>query len=182
MRSRAPRSCSRLTTAPWHWASSRFSAASSSMCWETARKRAAAVAEGPCARGRSLVASLIGLDYPEAALQLIVVDDGSEDATGALLASLARRESRLTSVTRPRGATGGKAAALNAALPLVTAAGLTAFLLFTYVDRPGDPSLWIAWSAPRVFSPLTVLFALAAACARDEPEAGARETPRPPSR
>jgi hypothetical protein len=70
----------------------------------------------------------------------------------------------------------------DAALPLVTAAGLTAFLLFTYVDRPGDPSLWIAWSAPRVFSPLAVLFALAAACARDEPEAGARETPRPPSR
>src|SRR5262249_20163578 len=42
----------------------------------------------------------------------------------------------------------------DAAIPLVTAAGLSAFLLFTYLDRPGDPSQWIAWSAPRVFSPL----------------------------
>jgi hypothetical protein len=55
----------------------------------------------------------------------------------------------------------------DAALPLVTAAGLAAFLLFTYLDRPGDPSQWIAWSAPRVFSPLPMLFALAALTARD---------------
>ncbi len=56
----------------------------------------------------------------------------------------------------------------DAAIPLVTAAGLSAFLLFTYLDRPGDPSQWIAWSAPRVFSPLPMLFALAAAGAREE--------------
>lgn len=69
----------------------------------------------------------------------------------------------------------------DAALPLVTAAGLTAFLLFTYVDRPGDPSQWIAWSAPRVFSPLSVLFALAAACARED-RSGERRGSGPPSR
>jgi hypothetical protein len=51
----------------------------------------------------------------------------------------------------------------DAAIPLATAAALSAFLLFTYLDRPGDPSQWIAWSAPRVFSPLPMLFALAAA-------------------
>ena len=51
----------------------------------------------------------------------------------------------------------------DAAIPLVTAAALSAFLLFTYLDRPGDPSQWIAWSAPRVFSPLPMLFALSAA-------------------
>jgi hypothetical protein len=56
----------------------------------------------------------------------------------------------------------------DAAVPLVTAAGLAAFLLFTYLDRPGDPSQWIAWSAPRVFSPLPMLFALAATTARGD--------------
>jgi hypothetical protein len=66
----------------------------------------------------------------------------------------------------------GRALRSDAVLPLAAAAGLTAFLLFTYVDRPGDPSQWIAWSAPRVFSPLCMLFALAAACVRGEPAPG----------
>ena len=57
-----------------------------------------------------------------------------------------------------------------AALPLThrwilsigTAAILTAFFLFTYIHRPEDPSLWISWSAARVFSPVAMLLALAA--------------------
>ncbi len=57
----------------------------------------------------------------------------------------------------------------GAAIPLAAAAALSAFLLFTYLDRPGDPSQWIAWSAPRVFSPLPVLFALAATATREDP-------------
>jgi hypothetical protein len=67
----------------------------------------------------------------------------------------------------------------RAAIPLAAAAGLIAFGLFVYLDRPSDPTAWISWSAARVFSPLAVLFSLAAACARGEPGAGAREAPRP---
>jgi hypothetical protein len=52
-------------------------------------------------------------------------------------------------------------------IPLGVAAALMAFLLFTYMDRPGDPSTWISWSAARVLSPLATLFALATVGARD---------------
>lgn len=51
-----------------------------------------------------------------------------------------------------------------AALPLGTAAALAGFLVFTYLHFAGDSAQWIAWSAPRVFAPVPVLFALAAAC------------------
>ena len=54
-----------------------------------------------------------------------------------------------------------------AALPLGTAAALAGFLVFTYLHSAGGPAQWIGWSAPRVFAPLPVLFALAAACGRD---------------
>jgi hypothetical protein len=47
-------------------------------------------------------------------------------------------------------------------LPLGIAAALTGFLLFTYLHRSEDPSLWISWSAARVLSPLAMLFGLAA--------------------
>ena len=58
-------------------------------------------------------------------------------------------------------------------LPLGTAAILTAFFLFTYIHRAEDPSLWISWSAPRIFSPLAVLLALAASlAAAREPHPG----------
>jgi hypothetical protein len=53
------------------------------------------------------------------------------------------------------------------AIPLGVAAGLIGFLLFTYLDRSGDPSQWISWSAARVLSPVAVLFALAAVCVGD---------------
>jgi len=55
----------------------------------------------------------------------------------------------------------------TAAIPLGTAAALAGFLVFTYLHPAGDPAQWIGWSAPRVFAPLPVLFALAAACGRD---------------
>jgi hypothetical protein len=57
----------------------------------------------------------------------------------------------------------------RALVPLVAAAGLLAFCAFVYLDRPEDPTNWIAWSAARVLSPVAVLFTLAAACARGAP-------------
>jgi hypothetical protein len=53
----------------------------------------------------------------------------------------------------------------GAALPLVTAAALTGFLVFTYLHDP-HPAEWIWWSAARVFSPLVPLIALAAFAGR----------------
>jgi hypothetical protein len=55
----------------------------------------------------------------------------------------------------------------SALLPLGVAAALTGFLLFTYTHRSEDPTLWISWSAARVFSPVAMLLGLAATCRRD---------------
>lgn len=51
-------------------------------------------------------------------------------------------------------------------LPFGIAIALSGFLVFTYSTTAGDPKLLIAWSAARVFSPLTALFALAAYASR----------------
>ena len=64
----------------------------------------------------ALVGSLLELDYPRDRLELILVDDGSTDRTGALLDEYARRHPHLRCVHRPRRATPGKSAALNAAV------------------------------------------------------------------
>ena len=50
----------------------------------------------------------------------------------------------------------------RALLPLGVAAALAGFFTFTYLHSAADPKVWIGWSAARIFSPLTVLFALAA--------------------
>lgn len=62
--------------------------------------------------------------------------------------------------------------ARRAAIPLATAAVLAAFFLFTYLHRPEDPSLWISWSAARIFSPVAMLLALTTTCGArpEEPE------------
>ena len=52
-----------------------------------------------------------------------------------------------------------------AALPLILAAVLTGFFVFTYLHLP-DSSRWIEWSAGRVFSPLLALLAIASVCVR----------------
>jgi hypothetical protein len=62
----------------------------------------------------------------------------------------------------------------RAFLPLGTSAALAAFLVFTYLHLAEDPSQWIEWSAARVFAPLPLLFALAAACSGARPASGAR--------
>jgi cellulose synthase/poly-beta-1,6-N-acetylglucosamine synthase-like glycosyltransferase len=53
------------------------------------------------------------LDYPPDRLELLVVSDGSRDATGAIVARFADRGVRLLALDGPRG----KPAALNAAVP-----------------------------------------------------------------
>jgi hypothetical protein len=59
-------------------------------------------------------------------------------------------------------------------LPIGTAAILTAFFLFTYIHRAEDPSLWISWSAPRIFSPVAVLLSIAASLAGGRESRSAR--------
>jgi hypothetical protein len=58
-------------------------------------------------------------------------------------------------------------------LPIGTAAALTAFFLFTYLHQADDPSLWISWSAARIFSPVAVLFSLTASLSRPGKRSGA---------
>ncbi len=59
-------------------------------------------------------------------------------------------------------------------IPLGVAAALVTFFLFTYIHQP-DPTLWIAWSAARILSPLIPLFVLATVVeADDRRERGAR--------
>jgi hypothetical protein len=72
---------------------------------------------------------------------------------------------------RPRGA---------AWIPLGAAAVLTGFFAFTYLHRAEDPSLWISWSAPRIFMPVAALLVLAGACssAPGSPTSG-RAAPSP---
>ena len=63
----------------------------------------------------------------------------------------------------------------RALLPIGVAAALAGFFTFTYLHSETDPRVWIGWSAARVFSPLTVLLALAAH--RPESAAAAGEGP-----
>ena len=63
-----------------------------------------------------LATSLLALDYPTDLLQLVLIDDGSSDGTGARLDQLASTTSRLEVMHRPAGAGGGKSGALNEAI------------------------------------------------------------------
>jgi hypothetical protein len=53
-----------------------------------------------------------------------------------------------------------------ARIPLGTAAALAAFFLFTYLHRDEDPTLWISWSAARIFIATAALVSIACACPR----------------
>ncbi|MFL6136379.1 MAG: glycosyltransferase [Frankiaceae bacterium] len=67
-----------------------------------------------------LVRGLLALQYPHELLQIVVVDDGSADATGAILDRLATVHPELVVIHRSPDAGGGKSGALNSALPQVT--------------------------------------------------------------
>jgi 1,2-diacylglycerol 3-beta-glucosyltransferase len=63
-----------------------------------------------------LVERLAALRYPADRLSFWVVDDGSQDRTGAILDGLQKQHPQLRVLHRPRGAGGGKSGALNAVL------------------------------------------------------------------
>ena len=68
-----------------------------------------------------LVSALLALDYPAERLQLVVVDDGSDDGTGEILDARAAVEPRLLALHRTPGqGPVGKSAGLNFALPRLT--------------------------------------------------------------
>ena len=50
-----------------------------------------------------------------------------------------------------------------ALIPIVVAVTLAVFFVFTYLHST-DASLWIEWSAGRVFSPLLAFLAIASLC------------------
>ena len=93
-----------------------------------------------------LVESLMAIDYPTGLLQLIIVDDGSDDQTGEVLDALvalyrARPEPahHLDVIHRAPGAGGGKSGALNAALEIVTG---TVTVVFDADHVPSPDCVW----------------------------------------
>lgn len=74
-----------------------------------------------------LVTSLLALDYDPRRMQLIVIDDGSEDDTRVLLDGRAEQDRRLTVIHRAPGSPGGKSGALNAGLQRATGELLVVF-------------------------------------------------------
>lgn len=68
-----------------------------------------------------MLTALLALDYPADLLTIVVVNDGSDDGTGAKLDAWAVVEPRLQILHRRPGAGGGKSGALNDALALVDA-------------------------------------------------------------
>ena len=74
---------------------------------------------------------------------------------------------------RPRGA---------AWIPLGTAAALSGFFVFTYLHRAEDPTLWITWSAPRIFMSVAMLLVIAAASNASGPSTPTRSRAAPSPR
>jgi cellulose synthase/poly-beta-1,6-N-acetylglucosamine synthase-like glycosyltransferase len=63
-----------------------------------------------------LLQTLLAFDYPVDRHEIIVIDDGSDDATGEIVDRIGREHPRLQCMHRPPNAGGGKSGALNAAL------------------------------------------------------------------
>ena len=97
-----------------------------------------------------MVASLLALDYRRDRLQLLVVDDGSTDRTGALLDAFAARHAHLACLHRAPDAVPGKSAALNAALALVTGEIVVVFDADHHPDRAAVTRLVTHFRDPRV--------------------------------
>jgi len=79
---------------------------------------------------RRKLESLLALSYPKEKIQILIVSDGSTDDTERICGEFQSQGVHLLTVPK-----GGKAAALNAALPLATGE----ILFFTDVRQPLDP-------------------------------------------
>lgn len=75
----------------------------------------------------NLVDRLGALTYPPEKLQIIIVNDNSDDRTGEILDARAAADSRLRILHRPPGSTGGKSGALNDAWKLCSGSILIIF-------------------------------------------------------
>lgn len=91
-------------------------------------------------------------------LQLLLVEDGSPDDTGALCDRLAARDARITALHRPNG---GAGAARNTGLDAATGD----WVLFLDADDELLPGLWAALAATPVTDEGMVLFGLRRASA-----------------
>ena len=64
----------------------------------------------------SLVASMVALDYPGNRLEVLLIDDGSDDGSGEMLDGLVASHRHIRVLHRPAGRGGGKSGALNEGL------------------------------------------------------------------
>lgn len=109
----------------------------------------------PCYRAEATLERAVESVLREAPenLELLLVEDGSPDSTGALCDALARQDARIRVLHRPNG---GAAAARNAGLD----AARGDWILFVDADDELLPGLWQALAEPMAARPALILFGM----------------------
>ena len=109
----------------------------------------------PCYRAEATLRRAVAsaLEGAPADLQLLLVEDGSPDGTGALCDQLAAGDARITALHRPNG---GAGAARNTGLE----AAQGDWVLFLDADDELLPGLWAALDALPVTDEAMILFGL----------------------
>lgn len=87
--------------------------------------------------------NLLASDYPADRLEILVVTDGSTDATAARVRELGEPRVKLI----PQPAHAGKSAGLNAGIPLAGGGRSSSSATPARVSRPGPSARWPATSA-----------------------------------